>query len=324
MTAPNEHSARLFPASAGYSGDPLAPDTECVTPPEVVAELSPADRVRRVTALISLAHRILGEAESLREGSTCVAKCLLWSGGNDSNTLAHLMRNVATHVLMANTGIGIEATRRHVRESAAAWGLPLIEKTPPDSYRDLVLDQGFPGPGMHWKMYQRLKERCFDAARHDLGILNSRTKHALYIAGRRREESERRKDVPLYEVDGPVVWVSPIAMWTRLDLNTYRSMFADVPHNEVTDLIHMSGECLCGAFAHAGEREEVGFWFPEWLAEIEALEAEVEAAGHAEPLCKWGWGKDWDGPLPAAGRLCGGCATRMQGQIDMFEDEATA
>src|SRR3712207_9450808 len=52
------------------------------------------------------------------------------------------------------------STREFVRRSCAAWALPLLEFTPPrqmDHYENLVLDQGFPGPGHHFKMYQRLK-----------------------------------------------------------------------------------------------------------------------------------------------------------------------
>lgn len=319
----------MFTAAEVYDGDPLAPDMETVTPLEVVAALTPEQRETRVWALIDQAFGIIDMAEeALANGRTRKATCLLWSGGKDSNTLAHLMRHRATHVVMANTGIGIEQTRQFVRTQAAAWGLPLIEKHPPQSYRELVIERGFPGPGMHWKMYQRLKERCFDAARRDLGIANSRSEYALFIAGRRREESERREDVPAFEADGSVIWVSPMVMWTSLDLNTYRTMMdkrdrEPVPHNEVTALIHMSGECLCGAFAHPGEREEIAAWFPDWHREMVALEDEVARAGIGEPLCQWGWGSKWDGPLPKSGRLCGTCTTRRaDGQATLFGDTA--
>lgn len=92
-------------------------------------------------------------------------------------------------------------------------------------------------------------------------------------------------------------------MWTELDLNTYRALH-DVPRNPVADLIHMSGECLCGAFAKPGELDEIGYWFPETKAEIEALEVEVRAAGHREAICKWGHGQ---GSPSKAGPLCSSC-----------------
>lgn len=312
----------LFPVSEAYTEDPLNPGLENPTPVDVVAELTPQQRRLRVKGLIAQAWGIIDTAlgERLR-GRRLVAKCLLWFGGKDSNTLAHLMRGYATHAIHANTGIGIEETRQFVRDTAAAWNLPLIEKCPPpgSTYREQVLEHGFPGPAFHYKMYQRLKERALDEARHDLGVANSRTKAALYIAGRRRQESKRREKVPLHEDDGSVIWASPIAMWTSLDLNTYRDMHADVPHNPVTDKIHMSGECLCGSYAHEGEREELEFWFPEVVADIAALEAEVRAAGHEQPRCVWGWGADSDEVPSETGRLCNNCPAPKRNQNALFE-----
>lgn len=310
-------TASLFPIGDVWSGNPVQPDTTNVTPVELVAKLSPADRVRRVAALTEQAHEILaGALAAHAEGHEIVATCLLWSGGNDSNTLAHLMHSHLTHAVMANTGIGIEATRQHVRDTARAWGLPLIEKQPPqgDRFEDWVVTDGFPGPGHHYKAFQRLKERGFMQARAEL-VTNGRQQRVVFLAGRRRQESKCREDVPLHERQDSIIWASPLAMWTKLDLNTYRSMHSDVPHNPVADLIHMSGECTCGSFAAEGEREEIGYWFPEWLAHIERLEAQAEANGVRYPLCKWGWGahpelrrKEAAGRPSKLGRLCSSCS----------------
>lgn len=331
MSLPQTDDDALFPIRDAYSGDPLAPDLETVTPIEIVAALSPEERQQRVVHLTAQAWDIIRLAQEAHLGKRqLVARCLLWSGGKDSNTLAHLMRNYATHVIHANTGIGIEATRQFVRDTAAEWSLPLIEKSPPpgSTYREQVLEHGFPGPGFHWKMYGRLKERALDAARHDLGVANSRTKCAMYIAGRRRQESKRREDVPLHEADGSVIWASPIVMWTSLDLNTYREMHPDVPHNPVTDLIHMSGECLCGSYADEGELEQIKFWFPDVYVDIEQLQAEVRAAGHEEPRCSWGWGAYFDDVPSRTGRLCSNCRPPDQRVLDFspapaVQDEVT-
>jgi 3'-phosphoadenosine 5'-phosphosulfate sulfotransferase (PAPS reductase)/FAD synthetase len=309
----------LFTAAEVYNGDPLNPDMEAPTPAEVVGKLSPRQRRVRLINLEDQARRIYTNALTAHLGARrLVASCVLFSGGNDSTTLAHMFRDTATHAIHANTTIGIEQTRQFVRDTCAGWGLSLIEKRAPVSYRELVLEQGFPGPAMHWKMYQRLKERALDAARHDLGVANSRSRAAVFIAGRRRAESERREDVPLHESDGSVIWVSPLAMWTKLDLNTYREMHPDVPRNEVADLLHMSGECLCGAFAKPGEIDAIGQWFPEVRAEIEQLQADVAAAGHAAPLCRWGHGVTGAGlAAMKTGRLCTSC--QIPGQLDLLD-----
>ena len=299
----------------------------------VIARLTRPQREARVEMLVEQAHLVVDTALATHLGGrTLVAQCVLFSGGNDSTVLAHLMRDRATHAVHANTTIGIEETREFVRKTCADWGLPLVEEHPPNTYRELVLGQvttrsgepvwpgGFPGPGAHGLMYQRLKERALDKARHTLGFANSKTKAALFIAGRRREESTRREEIPLYEPDGTVIWASPLAMWTKADLTTYRLMHGDVPVNEVSERMHMSGECLCGAFAKPGELEEIRFWYPHRAAEIDALVAEVKAAGCArEDRQDWGHG---NGRASASGRLCQSCDARFAPQESLFGDAA--
>ncbi len=117
------------------------------------------------------------------------------------------------------------------------------------------------------------------------------------------------------EREGSIVWVSPLVNWTALDLNTYRIMHPDVPRNEVSDLLHMSGECLCGSFAHSNELDEIALWFPEVAAEIRALEVEVLATGRfPEYRCRWGWGGDRETLRRSrrSGRLCSSCDARFQ------------
>jgi len=286
-----------------------------------VARLTRPEREARVIRLVSESARILDEAieeHIVSAGKQVAAVVTLFSGGNDSTVLAHLFKDVVTHAAHANTTIGIEKTRDFVRNVCEEWGLPLIERKPPrssDHYRALVLDQGFPGPGHHFKMFQRLKERALRQVRSEL--VTSRDQRVVFLAGRRRSESQRRSSIPLSERQGSVVWVSPLVNWTKLDLTTYRLMRGDVPVNEVSDLIHMSGECLCGSFAALGERDELTYWFPDVFAEIEALEAEIADRDDIPAHRKtWGWGAD-PNVLKASrkpskvGALCASCEDRF-------------
>jgi 3'-phosphoadenosine 5'-phosphosulfate sulfotransferase (PAPS reductase)/FAD synthetase len=242
------------------------------------------------------------------DGHLLAARVILFSGGDDSTVLAHMFRKFATHIAHANTTIGIEQTRQFVRDTAAGWNLPLIEKVAPTSYRDLVLERGFPGPAQHWKMYTRLKERCLEQVRNEL-ITNPRKQRVLFIAGRRRDESARRVDVPLNSRKGSTIWAAPLAFWSKLDLNDYRRAHPDVPRNEVSALLHMSGECLCGAFAKRDELDQIADWFPDVAAEIHALEAEVAARpGIPAEACKWGWGAyRGDVKRSKVGEMCSSC-----------------
>lgn len=245
----------------------------------------------RLNRLITDAYRIVTEATEVHitiPKKRLAGEVVLYSGGNDSTILAHLFRRDADYAVHINTGIGIEETRQFVRDTCVTWDLPLIEEHG-ESYRDLVIGHGFPGPGQHFKMYQRLKERGLRKVRKRL-VKHSYRERVLFIAGRRRDESERRSDIPEHERDGSIVWASPLAHWTDADMALYRKHHPDVPRNPVSDHLHMSGECLCGAFAKPNELEEIRFFYPNVAAEIDALQVEVAAAGHGPERSRWGWG----------------------------------
>lgn len=289
-----------------------------------VARLTGPQREGRVISLIQQSNDYLDAAVEhhiTNDGKMMAGIVGLFSGGNDSTTLIHLFRDRIDYAAHANTTIGIEQTREFVRATCELWNLALIERTPPkepDHYRALVLTHGFPGPAMHFKMYQRLKERTLRTIRAEL-VSDPRRERVVFLAGRRRDESQRRANVPIAERDGSVVWVSPLVHWTKLDLNTYRLMVGDVPRNEVSDLIHMSGECLCGSFAAPGERDEIEHWFPGMFAQIEDLEATIAGRSDIpEHRRVWGWGADPDLKArdrerrSATGPLCSSCADQAE------------
>lgn len=301
----------------------------------------------RIATLEAEAHALLDEAISreVYEAKRSLAGIvILFSGGNDSTTLAHLFKDRATNAAHANTGIGIEQTRQYVRDTCAGWGIPLIEAYPRigETYRDFVLGRvrvqcgpskgktpypgGFPGPAMHFLMFQRLKERALEQVRREL-VEYPYQQRVIFLAGRRASESDRRKGLALkdpIERRGSTVWVSPLVNWTKADLNAYRRIHPDVPRNEVSDLLHMSGECLCGAFAHADELEEIEMWFPEVVAEIRQLEKEVAEADLDIPRehCKWGWGAGKEAPSKV-GALCSSCDSRFE-QLSLIDTAADA
>jgi 3'-phosphoadenosine 5'-phosphosulfate sulfotransferase (PAPS reductase)/FAD synthetase len=296
--------------------------------PEQVAYLTGRQREARVAALVEQSRDILSvaiEDHVWRDGRMVAATVVLYSGGNDSTTLAHLFRNDVDYFAHANTTIGIEETRDFVRNTSEEWGVSLIEREPPrleDRYRALVLDKGFPGPAMHFKMFTRLKERALEQIQREL-VSNPRKERVVFIAGRRRTESARRKRVAAMERKGSRVYASPLVNWTKLDLNTYRLMAGDVPRNRASDLIHMSGECLCGAFAAPGERDEIDAWFPTALDEVRELEALIaDRTDIPDHRKTWGWGADpakkaLDGPPSHSGLLCSSCDDRFQTALDL-------
>lgn len=226
---------------------------------------------------------------------------LLLSGGNDSMVLYDVCVDYADKVVHINTGIGIPETTEFVRTVA---GRDLDERHPPETYDDLVLGrwQGFPGPGGHLFAYTMLKERCIEELLRD--HRRKRGQRFMLLTGVRNDESQRRMGrSEEMRRNGGQVWVNPLLRWSNGLMRRYRAAH-DLPVNEVTAHLHMSGECLCGAFARPGELDEIGLFYPSFVERIRALEARARAKGLA--ACKWGERPPTKG-TPAPGPMCNNC-----------------
>jgi len=259
-------------------------------------------RERRLDTLLASVDKIIAHAirrgitehrDGRGRGRTLAGTVTMFSGGNDSTVLAHIMRTRTDYFGHANTGIGIEATREFVRKACADWGVPLLERTPLPGrrYEDYVLEHGFPGPGAHDRVYARIKGSAFEQINKEL-CPNPYRQRVLFVGGRRFTESARREGrrIPAWERRKSIVWVSPLRGWHALDLNTYRQRFPDCPTNEVAGDIGMSGECLCGAFAKPDELAMLRTYSPAATAvtEIDRLTAAALAAGVPAGRCVWG------------------------------------
>lgn len=212
----------------------------------------------------------------------------MFSGGDDSlaNAIVTSRASRFAGCLHLDTGIGIPETRAYVEEVCQWQGWPLFVYRAEDCgqrYEDLVLAHGFPGPALHYKMYQRLKERALRA------FVRDRKRHRydrlVLSTGVRQAESERRMGHAVRTArDGVRVWANPAYFWSKFDcLDTIAA--AGIQRNEVVELLHKSGECLCGSFAKPGELDEIALWYPDVAARIRALEERAKAAGKP---CVWG------------------------------------
>ncbi|MFB4275787.1 phosphoadenosine phosphosulfate reductase family protein [Nonomuraea sp. MTCD27] len=292
--------------------------------------------MRTLDEAIARSHEIIAEA---LDRYPIIARQALFSGGNDSSVLLHLVRGYLDTsendaVLHVNTGIGIDETREHVRDVVSNYGLPLHELHPRDSYDDLVLGRvlartgpnigrpvwiGLPGPGgdSHKVMYRRLKDEPLQRNRAAIVGNKGRSQKVLYLAGMRWDESDRRmRNAEEIDPDGGIIWCSPIVHFTNAQMAEYRTRF-NLPRNPVSEHLHMSGECLCGCFSKEGELEEIEFFYPKAAYRIRSLEKRVEAAGIA--ACKWG--KRPPGAVDSAepaGRLCRKCVPQRSDQPDLF------
>lgn len=212
-----------------------------------------------------------------------------FSGGFDSLVATHwAMKNVpGCEVFHANTGIGIEKTREFVRETCRANNWPLTEIRAKEDcgqdYDEIVKQHGFPGPAMHSRMFQRLKERAVSEL-----LRRNKTKRSdnvMLLTGIRKDESVRRSGYKysLLNFTGNMLWVNAFYYKEKSWFSNYIRQ-NELQQNPVSETLGMSGECLCGAYAHKGEKDLIKIVCPETFSRIENLEKQVKERGFA-----WGW-----------------------------------
>lgn len=207
----------------------------------------------------------------------------MFSGGHDSICSTHLASTLPGFkgVVHVNTGIGIEDTRDYVREACERYSWRLHELRSESSYEDLVIKRGgFPsGPKSHNSMLYHLKQRPLAAFIREQKT--HRRERLGLVTGIRVAESQRRAiakmSVPVMK-DGSKIWINPILEWDDADKNRYMAEH-DLPRNQVVDLLHRSGECLCGALARREELKEILEWYPDEGQRIIDLEDRCKALG---------------------------------------------
>lgn len=241
----------------------------------------------------------------------------LFSGGHDSLCSTHLTAQHPsfTGVVHVNTGIGIEETREFVRETCREHGWPLLEYGPQRyTYEDLIRKWGMPsGPKSHSLMYFYLKQQQLDRLVRE--HKRDRRDRIILVSGLRRKESVRRMNaaisVPINR-KGAKVWVAPILEWSAVDCNAYIERHC-LTRNVVSDVLHRSGECLCGALARRDEIEMIDQFYPAAGAEIHRLEDVARERGLP---CKWAYAPPRVHPEQEAFdlELCTSCAAAYDGE----------
>lgn len=263
------------------------------------------DPEQAVEAMIAEGRRILAAAiEQYRPAAILAA----YSGGDDSVVSTHhAVAEFGAAVVHCDTGVGLELTRRHVRESCDRMGWPLeVGAAEPSgkpgpldpaalpagawadggtAYEEFVLNFGFPGPAQHSRCYRILKERPLAAIARRLA---GRGQKVLVVAGIRHDESLIRagyRAAVRAQPKSKFVWANPFYWRTAADFAAYRDEFG-LPRNPAKARVGISGECLCGAYASEGERELVRAAEPATASYLDDLESRVRSNGFP-----WGWGE---------------------------------
>lgn len=241
----------------------------------------------------------------------------LFSGGHDSLCSTHVASQHPDFrgVIHCNTGIGIPETTDFVKGTCSKHGWPLHEyharqRNGMPIYDDMCLRLGMPGgPMAHSSQYHVLKEEQIEKGVREHRVGQS---PVALVTGIRKQESGRRMRNVIatparLEGNKHRLWISPILDWSALDVNQYIEDNG-LTRNLVVDLLHRSGECLCGALARPEELKEIAYWYPEVAARIYALE---RACFEKRLPFQWGSKKVERPPIEQMELpMCQSCATR--------------
>lgn len=277
------------------------------------------DDEQQIEEMIAEGQRVVNEAIAEFRPKAIVAA---YSSGNDSIVSTHFaMTNLpGCFVFNADTMIGLGPSRCHLRAVCEKfnWPLQIGQATPEgpqkkykvggklvpfderslpagrwtegnSSYEEFVLNFGFPGRGLHARMYQRLKERPICRMLRELGARQAKAgPKVLIISGIRGDESAIRAGYKRATAAGNFgeIWVNPFYWRTAADFEAYRQEFG-LPRNPVKAKCGISGECCCGTFGDGAERSSYRIVDPAFADYLDELERRVAANGFP-----WGWGQD--------------------------------
>lgn len=236
--------------------------------------------------LIEDSKRIIEEAES--QG---IKKFYaLVSGGKDSVTTAHLFDSIKKldGVIFIDTSIGIKDTKDFVVDLCDKnnWNLTILKPIEKENYENMVLKYGFPQPSGHrysfiylkWKpLWRWLRQQ------KDVGKI-------AFVSGTRRKESRRRfltsQALTRDKSYKKMLFVAPLFNWSTKEVWDYLHK-NNLEVSPVYKTLHLSGDCLCGAFAQRGEAELISLFYPEVAHKIKDIECKLKDKNISK-RCRWG------------------------------------
>ena len=215
-----------------------------------------------------------------------------YSGGKDSGITLDLCAkqypNQFKGVVFVNTGIATNQTIDFVTSFCKEKKYPLFMLRPENvkrkkqdgliySYENLVLKWGFPtvtghNITMRWLKYFPMRQFITD--RIEMG------EKPCLISGIRKKESQRRfnnknSSATAINQDGKLIFVKPLYF---KDNNWVMKYFIEnnIRRSPVYQTLHISGDCLCGAFAKREEAKLLQMFHPEVFNKIKHIEEKLK------------------------------------------------
>lgn len=202
-------------------------------------------------------------AERLRFAVDAFGRDLLFTSsfGAQSAVLLHLWSRVAgtLPVVCIDTGFLFPETLVYRDALAKRLGLTLEVLRPDVPNADFVARYG--------NEIQR-SDPDFCCGPNKVAPLSGHRERARgWVSGLRRDQSRARADVPIFEEDGPLVRVHPLATLTRDDIAAYMTEH-ELPEHPLVVRRYLSIGCApCTRAVGEGEDERAGRWA--WSAKTE-------------------------------------------------------
>lgn len=179
----------------------------------------------------------------------------LFSRGKDSLVTCHFLSRlgVLDEVLYCNTGVNAPENPLYVLDICKkfGWKLNTVYPKEGEKFEDFVRKFDFPRQGMHSAIMGYLKW-------HPMRTWARQHRHEdfAFVSGRRAKESNRRggimSNTGTVEQTEKMTFVTPLYYWSDADVWNY-IRDNNLEKCPVYDTLHISGDCLCGAFSEIGE-----------------------------------------------------------------------
>ena len=197
----------------------------------------------------------------------------MFSGGKDSLCACHNMwkQGKLNEVVYCRTGVGLN--EEYVKSICEKfnWKLNIVEPASHETYEVFVERFGFPHQGMHNTVMGMLKWhpiRKWTVQQKRLG------RDIIFVSGRRKKESNRRKRMKsnkeFVSTEG-MRFYSSIFNWSTVEVWDYLKE-NELQRSPTYDTMHLSGDCMCGAFSSRGESDWLRVFHPEMAARFAELE----------------------------------------------------
>lgn len=216
---------------------------------------------------------------------------LAFSGGNDSRTLAHVMKPIFAdssydlELAAIDTGLSMDGWKESI-ESFASWiGLPVSfwKGEGRDYYRGFVQKHGWPGPAVHSEIQNRLKGRAYRAMmmdrRVDTEVKSKEMGVAVVIlSGVRKQESRKRQLLKSpYNYREGVQFANPLFYWSNAQVYDYMA------EHDIPLAPGIQWDCKCGSTVKDASAEWIDMLrnAPELVGFLQSLEVPFS----------WEWGR---------------------------------